>query len=61
MAKVAYIEAALIAQHPAVRVCMPDTEGKSNIELLSTVKIMIPEAYAIKIIYSRDIEVIIPD
>ena len=43
------MEAAPIAQRPAVRVCMPDTKEKSNIELLSAVRTVILGVYAIKI------------
>ena len=61
MVKAVYIEAAPIAQRLAVCVYMPDTEEKSNTKLLSTVRTTIPDIYAIKIMCSRDIKIIVPN
>ena len=55
------MEAAPIAQRPAVRVHIPDTEGKTNIKLLSAVRTAILGTYTVKTMHSGDIEVIVPD
>jgi hypothetical protein len=54
------MEAAPIAQRPAVRVRMADSEGKLNADLLTAAKAVIPGAYAIKTMRSGDIEVMVP-
>jgi len=51
----------LLLQRTAVRVQLPDTQGKSFTELLATVKPLIAGAYAVKQLRSGDIEVSVPD
>jgi len=50
-----------LSQRTAVRVRLPDTQGKSSTELLATVKPLIAGAYAVKQLRSGDIEVSVPD
>jgi len=50
-----------ISQRTAVRVRLPDSQGKSPTELLSTVKPLITGAYAVRQLRSGDIEVAVPD
>ena len=54
-------EAALIAQRPVVRVRMVETKEKSNTEILTAVRTVIQRTYAVKMIRSGNIEVMISD
>ena len=54
-------EVAPIAQRSVVRVRMTETEGKSNTEILTAVRTVIQGAYAVKMMRSGDIEVMVPD
>ena len=60
-AKASRREAAPIAQRPAVRVRMPDVAGKTNSKILTAVRTVIKRAYAVKLMRSGDIEVMVPD
>jgi len=50
-----------LSQRTAVRVRMPDTQGKSPTELLATVKPLIAGAYVVKQLRSGDITVSVPN
>jgi len=50
-----------LTQRTAVRVRLPDAQGKSPTEILATVKPLIAGAYAVRQLRSGDIEVSVPD
>ena len=51
----------LPAQRPAIRVRLPEAQGKSPPELLEAVKLVIQGAYAVRQLQSRDVEVMMID